>query len=199
MSGKAMAGGRDTPCERRTTRPRTVWGEARRDLRDDLRRLRPGRRLTPWRVLETAASEPGFLSCLILRGQIALHRLGRERAAFLLRVVNNALTGADVLPGAVIGGGLLLPHPSGVVIGRGVRVGSGVTILQHVTLGERRADGQGDHAYPHVADDVLIGAGSIVLGEVTLGSGSRVAAGSLVLHSVGAGMTAVGSPAVVRP
>ena len=86
-----------------------------------------------------------------------------------------------------------LPHPVGIVVGHDVTVGSNVRIQQNVTLGRPRPDP--DAGYPTVEDDVSIGAGSVVLGEVTLGKGCTVGANSVVLESVSAGTTVVGAPA----
>lgn len=90
---------------------------------------------------------------------------------------------------------LYLPHPFGVVVHGRSRLGDRVTLYQNVTLGE---DNERPGA-PTIGDDVVIGAGAIVLGAVTVGDGARIGAGSVVLDDVPPGAVAVGAPArVVR-
>ena len=81
----------------------------------------------------------------------------------------------DVSSGAQIAGPLYMPHPVGIVIGSGTRIGARVQIFQHVTLGR---DGSGE--YPTIADDVILFAGATVVGGVTIGSGARVGALKLI-------------------
>lgn len=86
-----------------------------------------------------------------------------------------------------------LPHPVGIVVGHGADVGSNVTIRQNVTLGRPIPDDSA--GYPNVSDDVSIGAGSVILGDVELGEGCVVGANSVVLDDVSAHSTVVGAPA----
>ena len=82
------------------------------------------------------------------------------------------LTGADIHPGAEIGGGLRLTHTAGVVIGRGVRIGSNVTLLHGVTLGGSARgwfDGVYEDGYPDIGDETEIMAGAFVLGPIKVG------------------------------
>lgn len=87
----------------------------------------------------------------------------------------------------------ILPHPVGIVIGHDVDVGRNVRIQQNVTLGRRAPDP--DEGYPHIGDDVRIGAGSVVLGDIELAEGCVVGANSVVLEDVSAHSTVVGAPA----
>jgi serine O-acetyltransferase len=105
-----------------------------------------------------------------------------------------ARTGAEILPAAQIGPGLLLPHPVGVVIGGGATVGRNCTILQSVTLGEKYS--HRDHTYPIVLDGATICAGAVVLGGVTIGRYSLVAANAVVTRDVNDFETVGGVPAV---
>lgn len=97
---------------------------------------------------------------------------------------------------AVIGTGLKLPHPTGIVIGSGVTIGNHVTIYQNVTLGRKDKDADD---YPTIGDGSIIYANAVVLGAVTIGRDCRVGANSVVIHDVPDGSTVVGAPArVVR-
>lgn len=92
------------------------------------------------------------------------------------------------------------PHPIAIVIGEGVRLGERVTIYQGVTLGgARRGDWQ-TGTYPVIGDDVVLFAGAVVIGGVTIGKGCIIGANSVVLQDVPDGHTAVGVPArIVSP
>ena len=90
-----------------------------------------------------------------------------------------------------------IPHPHGVVIGRGAVIGAGCTLLQGVTLGEKRADGGGDHTYPVLGDLVVVGAGVVILGSVCVGSDAIIGANSVVTRDVPCGTTVLGAPARV--
>lgn len=147
-----------------------------------------------WLVL----THPGVLAVGLFRLQQALSRHGHVPLAQLMRAVTHVLTGADFVPGCVVGPGLRIEHPSGIVIGRDVVVGRDAFICQHVTLGERLGDGRRP-AYPTVGDGVFFGAGAIVLGGVNVGSGATIGAGAVVLADVPAGAVAVGNPARVQP
>lgn len=106
--------------------------------------------------------------------------------------------GAEIPPRAIIGPGLVLPHPRGVVIGS-AEIGERVTLFQNVTLGARKLDGQYDLAIrPRLKNDVVVGTGATVLGSITIGEGATVAANSLVLIDVPAGCTAIGVPAKIN-
>lgn len=87
----------------------------------------------------------------------------------------------------------VLPHPIGIVVGHGVDVGENVRIQQNATLG--RADPDPDAGYPTVGDDVRIGAGAVVMGDVHVGNAAVVGANAVVLDDVRPGVTVVGAPA----
>lgn len=102
----------------------------------------------------------------------------------------SVVTGADIPLDCNIGGGLLLPHPNGVVIHPGARIGPNCLIFQQVTIGTR--DGS---LPPEIQGHVDIGAGAKILGNVTIGNHVRIGANAVVLIDVPAGRTAVGIPA----
>ena len=92
---------------------------------------------------------------------------------------------------ARIGPGLYMPHPHGIIIGAGVKIGENVLILQRVTLG-RAGD---SHFYPTIGNGVEIGAGAAVLGAINVGDRAKIGANSVVLKDVPSGSVAVGAPA----
>ncbi len=106
-------------------------------------------------------------------------------------------TGIEIHPGATIGRRLVIDHGTGIVIGETAEIGDDVLIYQGVTLGGTGKDEGKRH--PTVKNGVMISAGSKVLGPITIGENSRVAAGAVVLKDVPPNSTVVGVPArVVR-
>lgn len=104
-------------------------------------------------------------------------------------------TGIEIHPGATIGKRLVIDHGMGVVIGETAEIGDDVLIYQGVTLGGTGKDHGKRH--PTIGDNVLIGCGAKVLGPINVGSGSRIAAGAVVLKDVPQNATAVGVPAQI--
>jgi serine O-acetyltransferase len=102
------------------------------------------------------------------------------------------LTGIEIHPAAQIGQRLFIDHGMGVVIGETAIVGNEVTLYQGVTLGGTGKE-QGKR-HPTIADNVIIGAGAKVLGNITVGENSRIGAGSVVLQDVPDNSTVVGVP-----
>lgn len=116
--------------------------------------------------------------------------LGRKWAALRHRVWS-VITGAEVGPGCDIGGGLMLPHPNGVVIHPDVVIGPNCMIFQQVTLGTNRYTS----GVPTLGGHVDIGPGARVLGPVNVGDHAVIGANAVVLKDVPAGAVAVGVPA----
>lgn len=116
----------------------------------------------------------------------------RRRLVVLRHRFWSVVTGADIPLNARIGGGLLLPHPNGVVVHPQAEIGPNCLLFQQVTLG-MGADG----AVPTLGGHVDVGAGAKLLGGVHVGDHARVGANAVVLHDVPAGTTAVGMPARV--
>ena len=111
-----------------------------------------------------------------------------------------ASAGMDLPRRTAIGPGLAINHGWGLVISAGARIGKNVTLFHGVTLGRRDRidrDGARDIGYPTIEDEVCIGPHAVVLGAVTIGRGSRLAAGALVTESVPAHSVVQGNPAQV--
>lgn len=164
-------------------------------VRQDWRHLmalagREGRPLRPWNLLS-----PRFLPVVLLRVANALHRHRLGPLGKFVSLINFLVFGLEVPARLTIGGGLVLPHTIGTILGARA-IGDNVTIFHQVTLGATTADfGYDPSSRPVVEDDVTIGAGAKVLGNVVLGKGCSIGANAVVLHSVPPGATAVGVPA----
>jgi serine O-acetyltransferase len=103
----------------------------------------------------------------------------------------SAITGAEIPLNCKLGGGLLLPHPNGIVIHPDAEIGPNCLLFQQVTIGEK--DGEA----PTLQGHVDVGAGAKIFGRVTIGKHARIGANAVVLTDVPPGMTAVGIPAKV--
>lgn len=102
------------------------------------------------------------------------------------------LTGIEIHPGAVIGRRFFIDHGMGVVIGETAIVGDDVTLFQGVTLGGTGKETGKRH--PTLCDNIVVGAGAKILGNITVGDNCRIGAGSVVLRDVPADSTVVGVP-----
>lgn len=129
----------------------------------------------------------------IRRWQAARGPLGRRWWAMQHRIWS-VITGADIPLTCRIGGGLLMPHPNGIVIHPDVDIGPNCLIFQQVTIGLVEATPKA----PRIGAGVDIGAGAKVLGDVAVGDGARIGANAVVLRDVPAGAVAVGVPARIR-
>jgi serine O-acetyltransferase len=119
----------------------------------------------------------------------------RSMTALFLQSQASAVFALDIHPGATIGAGILLDHGTGIVIGETAYIGDGCTLLHGVTLGGTGKE-SGDR-HPKVGNRVLIGAGSSILGNITIGDRAKIGAGSIVLRPIPTGATAVGAPAKI--
>jgi serine O-acetyltransferase len=126
------------------------------------------------------------------------HRLwldGRRDLALLLQSRSSAIFQTDIHPAARFGKGIFLDHATGLVVGETAVVEDDVSLLQGVTLGGTGKD-SGDR-HPKILHGTLIGAGALILGNITVGPQARVAAGSVVLKVVPEHVTVAGIPARV--
>ncbi len=125
-------------------------------------------------------------------GDSLLDRVMRARAILAHRLWS-AVSGADVPLNSRIGGGLVLPHPSGVVVHPDAVIGPNCLLFQGVTIG----GGGSRPGLPRLGGHVDVGAGAKVLGGVTIGDHARIGANAVVLVDVPAFGLAVGVPARV--
>lgn len=130
-----------------------------------------------------------------IRWQRRTHRLYRSGHTFLSRTISQWVrhhTGIEIHPGATIGDGLFIDHGMGVVIGETTIIGENVTIYQGVTLGGTGKETGKRH--PTIEDCVVIGVGATVLGNITIGRGTKVGGGAVVVNDVPPNCTVVGVP-----
>ncbi|AQA17517.1 serine O-acetyltransferase [Halioglobus japonicus] len=120
---------------------------------------------------------------------------GRESMALFFQNRVSVKFGVDIHPAAKLGRGIMLDHATGLVIGETAVVGDDVSILQSVTLGGTGKD-EGDR-HPKIGNGVLISAGAKILGNIRVGEGAKVGAGSVVLEEVPPHTTVAGVPAKI--
>jgi serine O-acetyltransferase len=137
----------------------------------------------------------GFQSIQAHRVANWLWRERRETMAFLLQSRSSEVFAVDINPAAKFGRGILIDHGTGVVIGETAVIDDDVSMLQNVTLGGTGKE-TGDR-HPKIRRGVLIGAGSKILGNIEIGEGAKIGAGSVVLIPVPAHCTAAGVPAKI--
>jgi len=126
------------------------------------------------------------------------HWCYQHNLMFLARFISQRSrrkTGIEIHPGATIGRRLVIDHGMGIVIGETAEIGDDCLIYHGVTLGGTGKDVGKRH--PTIGNNVLIGTGAKVLGPIKVGSGSRIAANSVVLSEIPENSTAVGIPAKV--
>lgn len=123
----------------------------------------------------------------------ALWTSGRREFALYLQSRASSVFQVDINPAAKFGRGIMLDHATGFVVGETAVVGDNVSILQGVTLGGTGKSEEDRH--PKIGNGVLIGAGAIVLGNITVGECARVGAGSVVTKPVPPRVTVAGVPA----
>lgn len=148
-------------------------------------------------VLEILLCYPGFHAVLLHRLAHKLHVKGLRLIARIISQFGRAFTGVEIHPGATIGRRFFIDHGMGVVIGETTEIGDDVLLYQGVTLG-----GTGNERgkrHPTIGNNVVIGTGAKVLGNIVIGNHVRVGAGSVVIRSVPDNSTVVGVPGrVVR-
>lgn len=136
----------------------------------------------------------GFHALQTHRAAHYLWHQGRRAMAVYLQSRSTEVFMVDIHPAADIGGGVMLDHATGIVIGETARVGNNVSMLHSVSLGG--SGSQGGIRHPQLGDGVLIAAGAKLLGNIVVGDGVKVGAGSLLLSDVPANTTVVGVPAI---
>ncbi len=142
--------------------------------------------------LEVFFCYPGLQALLLHRIAHSLHRLQVPLIPRLISQMSRFLTGIEIHPGAQLGRGVFIDHGMGVVIGETAIVGDYCLIYQDVTLGGTGKE-QGKR-HPTLGNNVVVGTGAKVLGNIEIGHNVRIGAGSVVLRNVPSDATVVGVP-----
>lgn len=143
-------------------------------------------------IFEVIILYPGFH--ILVFHRIA-HFLYRHKWFFLARLISQIgrfFTGIEIHPGAKIGKRLFIDHGMGIVIGETAEIGDDCTIYHGATLGGTGKDKNKRH--PTLGNNVMVGAGSKILGPISIGDNVKIGAGAVVLHDIDNNSTAVGVP-----
>ncbi|HHY95005.1 MAG TPA: serine O-acetyltransferase, partial [Firmicutes bacterium] len=158
------------------------WRTIREDIRAVFDRDPAARNL-----LEVLVCYPGLHAIWAHRLAHWFYRHHMYVVARLISHLARFLTGIEIHPGARLGRGVFIDHGMGTVIGETAEVGDNVTMYQGVTLGGTGKEKGKRH--PTIEDGVMISAGAKVLGNITVGKGSKIGAGAVVIRSVPPGST----------
>ncbi len=164
-----------------------MWKSMKRDVQTVLDRDPAARS-----ALEVVLCYPGVHAIWFHRVAHRLWGAGWATTARLVAHLSRFLTGIEIHPAATLGPGLFIDHGMGIVIGETAEIGENVSLLQGVTLGGTSVRREKRH--PTLGDNVTVGAGAKVLGSFTIGAGSRIGAGSVVVREVPENSVVVGVP-----
>ncbi|NSX56245.1 serine O-acetyltransferase [Parasulfitobacter algicola] len=145
------------------------------------------------RLIQPILYFKGFQAIQAYRVGHWLWKNGRHDLAYFIQMRVSEVFGIDIHPAAQIGRGIMIDHAHSIVIGETAVVGDNVSMLHSVTLGGTGKED--DDRHPKIGNGVLIGAGAKVLGNITVGHCSRIAAGSVVLQDIPPMKTVAGVPA----
>ncbi len=143
-------------------------------------------------IFEIFFCYPGFQALMLYR---FAHKLKRLKIPFIPRYISyltRIITGIEIHPSAKIGERLFIDHGEGVVIGETAEIGNDVLIYQQVTLGGTGKEHGKRH--PTIGNNVILGAGAKILGNIKIGDNVRIGAGSVVVEDVPDDCTVVGVP-----
>ncbi len=142
--------------------------------------------------LEVLFCYPGLQALLLHRFCHWLNTVGVPFIPRFISQFSRFLTGIEIHPGAQIGQGVFIDHGMGVVVGETAIIGNYCLIYQGVTLGGTGKESGKRH--PTLGENVVVGAGAKVLGNIQIGNNVRIGAGSVVLRDVPSDCTVVGVP-----
>lgn len=132
--------------------------------------------------------------CQVLIKDRSRPSLPANALILLYRAFTEMFLGLELRPKTRVGPGLSIYHGFGLVVNDQCVIGSGVELRNGVTIGHARKGG----GVPRIGNDVVIGAGAIIIGDIEIGDGATIGAGAVVTKDVAAGAIAVGNPAVIR-
>lgn len=139
---------------------------------------------------------PGFQAVILHRISHFLYKLNIPILPRLMAYIARFITGIEIHPAAKIGKNFFIDHGMGVVIGETAIIKDNVQIFHAVTLGGRSLQ-KGVKRHPTVEENVMIGAGSLILGNITIGANSKIAAGAIVVDDVPKNSVVIGAKSTV--
>lgn len=145
--------------------------------------------------IEVFFTSPGLHAIGIYRLSNFLWSLKLQFFAKVISYLGRLITGIEIHPGSKIGARFFIDHGMGVVIGETTEIGFNVTIYQGVTLGGISSNKGKRH--PTIANNVIVGAGSKILGPLNIGTNTKIGANSVVIDNIPEGSTVVGIPGKV--
>jgi serine O-acetyltransferase len=176
----------------------------RADLHEDFRFLLSTEGVVLSRTWRSVITCLGYALVRPGVGAVVLYRISRAfmaahlaPLAYVVARLNQVVNGIEIPPTVVIGPGLVIQHPSGIVLHGRVQLGARFYMHTGVVLGVRTGVGGATLGPPTCGDDVYLGAGAKLLGELHVGDGGQVGANAVLLVDVPAGASAVGVPARV--
>jgi serine O-acetyltransferase len=139
----------------------------------------------------------GFRAVVLFRlSQARFAQEHRSVGAIFSRSIHH-LCHCEISRDAIIGPGLLLPHPLGVVVGAGSVVGAHCTIQQHVTIGGNYGHTAAGRVKPYIGEGVEVSAGAVIAGPVSIGSRARIGANAVVVTDVPPGAVVAAARSVI--
>lgn len=143
-------------------------------------------------LIEVLLCYPGLHALIAYRFAHRLHKWHIPLLPRIISYITRIITGIEIHPAARIGRRFFIDHGEGVVIGETTTIGNDVLIYQQVTLGGTGKE-QGKR-HPTLENGVIVGAGAKILGNIIIGEGTRIGAGSVVVENVPANSTVIGIP-----
>lgn len=143
-------------------------------------------------ILEVLLCYPGLHALIAYRFAHRLYKWNIPLIPRIISYITRIITGIEIHPAAKIGRKFFIDHGEGVVIGETTEIGDNVLIYQQVTLGGTGKEHGKRH--PTLGDNVIVGAGAKVLGNINIGEGTRIGAGSVVVEDVPEHSTVIGVP-----
>ena len=151
---------------------------------------------SPLQLIDVLAY-PGVIAVIMFRCASFFHRRRLRPLSRILYFLNIVLFGCEIMPGAVIGPGLTIPHPVGIGIGSESRLGRKVRIMGLVRIGGGASGDRSSDGMPTIGDECWLLDGAKVFGPVTIGDRTVIGADTLVLSDLPGDVIAAGRPARV--
>lgn len=142
-------------------------------------------------VIRLVWSYQGLRAALIYRFSYHLNHKRVKALPGILSRLNLTLHGFDIPSSVDIGPGLYVPHPVGTVI-TAQKIGANISLISNITIGMRN-----ERAFPTIGNNVFVGAGARILGNIVIGDNVNIGANSVVIHDIPANCTVVGIPAKI--